>query len=44
MAQGTALADFTVISDFDLDITLAVPNGAEAEVDPTGEQPCLRVV
>jgi predicted aconitase with swiveling domain len=44
MAQGAALADFTMISGFDLDITLAVPNGAEVEVDTTGERPCLRVV
>src|ERR1700729_4450009 len=44
MVQGAALADFTMISGFDLDITLAVPNGAEVEVDPTGARPCLRVV
>ena len=44
MAQGAALADFTMISGFDVDITLAVPNGAEVEVDPTGGRPCLRVV
>jgi uncharacterized protein len=44
MAQGAALADFTMISGFDLDITLAVANGAEVEVDPTAERPCLRVV
>lgn len=39
MAQGAALADFTMISDFDLDITLAVPNGAEVEVDPRASSP-----
>jgi uncharacterized protein len=44
MAQGAALADFTMISGFDVDITLAVANGAEVEVDPTGARPCLRVV
>jgi uncharacterized protein len=44
MAQGAALADFTMVSGFDVDITLAVANGVEVEVDPTGERPCLRVV
>jgi predicted aconitase with swiveling domain len=43
MVQGAALADFTMISGFDVDITLAVANGAEVEVDPT-ERPCLRLV
>jgi hypothetical protein len=33
-----------MISGFDVDITLAVANGAEVEVDPTGGRPCLRVV
>ncbi len=36
MVQGAALADFTMISGFDLDITKAIANGAEVEVDPTG--------
>ena len=44
MVQGVALADFTMISGFDVDITLAVPNGAEVEVDPAAERPCLRVL
>ena len=44
MAQGAALAEFTMISGFDVDITRAVANGAEVEVDPTGERPCLRLV
>jgi predicted aconitase with swiveling domain len=44
MVQGAALADFTMISGFDLDITRAITNGAEVEVDPTGERPCIRVL
>src|ERR1700741_4994342 len=34
MAQGAALADFTMISGFDADITAAIPDGALVEVDP----------
>jgi predicted aconitase with swiveling domain len=44
MVQGAALADFTMISGFDLDITQAIANGAMVEVDPTAEQPFIRVV
>jgi predicted aconitase with swiveling domain len=44
MAQGAALADFTMISGFDQDITRAIPNGALVEVDPTGERPRIRVL
>jgi predicted aconitase with swiveling domain len=44
MVQGAALADFTIISGFDLDITQAIPNGALVEVDPTAEQPFIRIV
>jgi predicted aconitase with swiveling domain len=33
MVQGAALADFTMISGFDFDITQVVPNGAWVEVD-----------
>jgi uncharacterized protein len=44
MVQGAALAGFTMISGFDLDITKAIPNGAEVEVDPTGERPFIRIV
>ncbi len=44
MVQGAVLAGFTMISDFGLDITKAIPNGAEVEVDPTGERPFIRVV
>jgi hypothetical protein len=44
MVQGTALADFTMISGFGCDITAAIPNGAEVEVDPEAERPFIRVV
>src|SRR5438477_9637697 len=44
MVQGAALADFTMISGFDLDITQAIANGAMVEVDPTGEHPFIRVI
>jgi predicted aconitase with swiveling domain len=44
MVQGAALADFTMISGFDLDITQAIPNGVLVEVDPLGERPSIRIV
>jgi predicted aconitase with swiveling domain len=44
MVQGAALADFTMISGFDCDITKAIANGAEVEVDPTAARPFIRVV
>ena len=44
MVQGAALADFTMISGFDLDITKAIPNGATVEVDPTAERPYIRTL
>jgi uncharacterized protein len=44
MVQGAALADFTMISGFDCDITKAIANGAELEVDPTAARPFIRVV
>ncbi|MGE0417157.1 MAG: DUF126 domain-containing protein [Acetobacteraceae bacterium] len=44
MVQGAALADFTMISGFDVDITQVVPDGALVEVDPTTDPPCLRVL
>jgi hypothetical protein len=44
MAQGAALADFTMISGFDEDITQAISNGAMVEVDATGARPCIRVL
>jgi uncharacterized protein len=44
MVQGAALADFTMISGFDCDITKVIPNGAEVEVDPAAERPFIRLV
>src|SRR5262249_55194807 len=44
MAQGAALADFTMISGFDCDITQAIPNGAMVEIDPAAERPYVRVL
>jgi len=44
MVQGAALAEFTMISGFDLDITKAIKNGEEVEVDPTAKQPFIRVL
>jgi uncharacterized protein len=44
MVQGAALADFTMISGFDIDITAVVPDGALVEVDPEADRPCLRVL
>jgi predicted aconitase with swiveling domain len=34
MVQGAALADFTMISGFDIDITAAIPDNAMVEIDP----------
>jgi uncharacterized protein len=44
MVQGAAFADFTMISGFDCDITLVIPNGALVEVDPLSERPFIRIV
>ena len=44
MAQGAALADFTMISGFDVDITAVVPDGALVEIDPAADPPCLRIL
>ncbi len=44
MVQGAALADFTMLSGFDVDITAMVPEGALVEVDPETDPPCLRVL
>ncbi|MGE0579988.1 aconitase X swivel domain-containing protein [Reyranella sp.] len=44
MVQGAALADFTMISGFELDITKAIPSGALVEVDPTADRPFIRLV
>ena len=44
MVQGAALADFTMISGFDCDITKAIANGGEVEIDPQAEPPFIRVL
>jgi len=44
MVQGAALADFTMISGFDVDITSVVPNGAMVAIDPSAEQPFIRII
>ncbi len=44
MAQGAALAGLPLMSDFDYDITLTIPNGAMVEINPTAERPYLRVL
>jgi hypothetical protein len=44
MVQGAALADFTMISGFDRDITQVIPNGAAVEVDPTADRPFIRII
>jgi predicted aconitase with swiveling domain len=44
MVQGAALAEFTMISGFDVNITAVIPNGALVEVDAEATPPCLRVL
>jgi hypothetical protein len=44
MVQGAALADFTMLSGFEDDITAVVPDGALVEVDPECDPPCLRLL
>jgi uncharacterized protein len=44
MVQGAALADFTMISGFDCDITKPIANGAEVEIDPQAEPPFIRAL
>jgi predicted aconitase with swiveling domain len=34
LAQGAALGDVPMLADFDIDITAAIPDGAEVEVNP----------
>jgi predicted aconitase with swiveling domain len=43
MVQGAALADLSMISGFDVDITQAIPSGALVEVNPADERPFIRV-
>jgi len=35
LAQGAALAELPILAGFDEDITAAVPNGSEVEVNPS---------
>jgi predicted aconitase with swiveling domain len=44
MVQGAALAGFTMLSGFAVDITQAIANGAMVEVDPTAARPFIRVL
>ena len=44
MVQGAALAGFTMISGFEIDITQAIPNRAMVEVDPTAPRPFIRLL
>jgi predicted aconitase with swiveling domain len=44
MVQGAALAGFTMISGFDVDITQTIPNGAMVKVDPTAQPPFIRLL
>jgi len=44
MVQGTALAGMTLLSGFDQDITLAIANGAQVEIDADGDKPFIRVI
>jgi uncharacterized protein len=34
LAQGAALGDVPMLAGFDEDITAAIPNGAELEIEP----------
>jgi len=44
MVQGAAFADATMMSGFEVDITVAVPEGAVVEVDAEATPPVLRVL
>lgn len=44
MVQGAALADFTMISGFDVDITSMIPDAAMVEIDPSTDRPFIRLV
>ena len=44
MVQGAALADFTMLSGFEVDITRAVPNGALVRLEPGADPPALIVL
>jgi uncharacterized protein len=42
LAQGAALGELPMLAGFDVDITTAIPHGAEVEVDP--EAKTVRVI
>lgn len=44
MVQGAALADVTLISGFDVDITATIPNGGMVEINPASERPYIQVL
>jgi len=44
MVQGAALANATMMSGFDVDITRAIPDGATVEVDAEATPPVLRIL
>jgi predicted aconitase with swiveling domain len=44
MVQGAALANVTLISGFDVDITASIPNGGMVEINPESERPYIRVL
>ncbi len=44
MVQGAAFAEATMMSGFAVDITQAIPDGAEVELDPSATPPKLRVL
>lgn len=44
MVQGAALANVTLVSGFNVDITASIPNGANVEIDPAAERPYIRVL
>jgi predicted aconitase with swiveling domain len=37
LVQGAALGYLPMLAGFDVDITEAIPHGAEVEIDPTGK-------
>src|SRR6185312_7802605 len=43
MVQGAALAGLTLISGFDEDITQAIPDGAEVDIQPGADRPLIRL-
>ena len=42
LVQGAAFGDITMLAGFDENVTAAIPNGAQVEIDPTATS--LRVL